>query len=365
MNTTQYQSSYPAASPDSPPRAIRRRSQFFKYAAAEKPGLTPDVAIKLKPEELNPLVLKYAMYLKKVAKTTGVFSRGEISVNSVGYYINTVKIFFDYHEITLAWKKIKRFIPERIAREYHVYSREEVKKLLAVANHRERAIILVMLSSGMRAEALVNIQIRDFEIMQDNVGHFVVYARTPSYYHTFCTPEATASIQFYLDWRKEMGEQLKQESPLIRNSIKDNFSKVAKHPTPISYMRLWEIMQKLIRKAGIPNSNNHTLQPNHAFRKFMNTIVANAKVNPLFKEIMMGHSLQLDRTYYNRNDPESLKALLEEYTKAIGLLTINQESKLKSEVLELEKELKGPGIWIQLRHCTRSLRHWNGCSDRS
>lgn len=125
-----------------------------------------------------------------------------------------------------------------------------MKKLLAVANHRERAIILIMLSSGMRAEALVNIQIRDFEIMQDNVGHFVVYARTPSYYHTFCTPEATAAIQFYLDWRKEMGEEPKPESPLIRNSIKDNFSKAAKHPTPISYMRLWEIMQKLIRRAG-------------------------------------------------------------------------------------------------------------------
>lgn len=278
------------------------------------------------------------MQLKQFAKTTEDFRHGEVSVNSVAFYINTVKIFFDYHEITLAWKKIKRFIPERIARKYHVYSKEEVKKLLAVANHRERAIILIMLSSGMRAEALVNIQIRDFEIMQDNVGHFVVYARTPSYYHTFCTPEATAAIQFYLDWRKEMGEEPKPESPLIRNSIKDNFSKAAKHPTPISYMRLWEIMQKLIRKAGIANPNNYSLQPNHAFRKFMNTIVANAKVNPLFKEIMMGHSLKLDRTYYNRNDPESLKALLEEYVKAIDTLTINDESRLRKEVSILEQK---------------------------
>lgn len=33
-------------------------SKFFNFAAVEKPGFTPDVAIKQKSEELNPLVLK-------------------------------------------------------------------------------------------------------------------------------------------------------------------------------------------------------------------------------------------------------------------------------------------------------------------
>lgn len=318
-------------------------TKFFNFAAAEKSGFNPDVAIKLKSEELNPLILKYAQHLKKIAKTSEEIRRGEVNVNSVAYYINAVKVFFDYNEITLAWKKIKRFLPERIVRKYHVYDRDEIRKLLAVANHRERAIILILVSSGMRAEALVRLQIRDFEIQEENIGHFVVYARTPSYYHTFCTPECTAAIRFYLDWRKEMGEvekgeDLRPESPLIRDNIKDAFAKDTKHPRPISYMRLWEIMQKLLRKAGISSSNNYSLQPNHSFRKFMNTAVANAKANPLFKEIMLGHSLNLDNTYYDRDDPQSLRVLLEEYSKAVDALTVDPKYLLQKQLAKVQGE---------------------------
>lgn len=318
-------------------------NKFFGYAAIEKKGFNPDAAIKMKPDKINPVVLKYAMHLKTVAKSTGEFKRGEVSVNSVGYYINPIKQFFDYHEVPLSWNKINRFIPERIAKKYHVYSREEIKKLLAVANHRERVIILVLASSGIRAEGLLQLQIRDFEVVPDNpdnVGHLIVYARSSQYYHTFCTPEAVAAIQFYLKWRQEMGEELKPEAPLIRDSIKDGFSRKTKHPSRITYIALYDVMQKLLRKAGISTEEKYALQPNHAFRKAMNTIVANAKANPLFKEIMMGHSIDLDNVYYDRDNPESLKALLEEYTKAIDVLTINDEHRLKKQVAELEVKAK-------------------------
>jgi hypothetical protein len=72
----------------------------------------------------------------------------------------------------------------------------------------------------------------------------------------------------------------------------------------------------------------------------MNTVIANAKANLMFKEIMLGHSLKLDNTYYNRDDPSSLKALLDEYVKAVDMLTINDEFRLKKEVVELREKLK-------------------------
>jgi integrase len=310
-------------------------NKFFNFAGVDNEGFDPDVAITMRPEELNPIVLKYAMHLKKVAKTTDDFKRGEINVNSVMYYLSPIKTFFDNNDITLSWKKIMRYVPEGTVRHYHVYGKEEIAKMLAVANHRERVILLILMTSGMRAQALVQLQIRDFEVLPDNnIGHFIVYARTKDYYHTFCTPECTAAIQFYLNWRKEMGEAVKPEAPLIRDSIKDAFSKKTKMPEPISYIRLWEIMQKLLRKANISNSN---IQPNHSFRKHMNTVVANAKANPLFKEIMLGHSLRLDNMYYNRDDPSSLEALHHEYLKAVDFLTINDEYRLKQENKQLKQ----------------------------
>jgi hypothetical protein len=192
----------------------------------------------------------------------------------------------------------------------------------------------------MRAEAMLDLQIQDFDIIdkEQEIGHFVVYARSPSFYHTFCTPECSRAIKFYLQWRQEMEEELKPTSPLIRDHITFKGSKQAKQPSRISYDRLYQLMLKLLRNANIDRTKGK-LQPNHSFRKFLNTTVANAKANPLFKEIMMGHSIKLDNTYYDKNNPESIKALLDEYIKAVDTLTINDEHRLKRQVVELEDKL--------------------------
>jgi integrase len=248
---------------------------------------------------------------------------------------------------SLPWKKIRRFIPEKIKVHYHVYSKDEIQKLLQVADFRERAIILILESSGMRVSGLLGLLVKDFEVLlqENNIGKLTVYARTDSYYHTFCTPECTAAIQFYLKWREEQGEIIKPTSPLIRDSIRKGLegrgaAPNTSMPRALSRSRLWEIMSLLISKANLKQEEERkNIQPDHSFRKFMNTAIANAKANPLFKEIMMGHSVKLDNVYYDRDNPESVTTLLEEYLKAVDLLTFNDEYRLKKEIKELKQEL--------------------------
>jgi coenzyme F420-reducing hydrogenase delta subunit len=61
----------------------------------------------------------------------------------------------------------------------------------------------------------------------------------------------------------------------------------------------------------------------------------NADVNPSFKKLLMGHSVQLDEVYYDKGSDKSRAKLLEEYSKAIDALTINEENRLKKKVEEL------------------------------
>jgi iron-sulfur cluster repair protein YtfE (RIC family) len=61
----------------------------------------------------------------------------------------------------------------------------------------------------------------------------------------------------------------------------------------------------------------------------------NADVHPSFKELLMGHSIKLDDVYYDVNSEKSRNKLLEEYSKAIDYLTINEENRLKKKVEEL------------------------------
>jgi hypothetical protein len=187
----------------------------------------------------------------------------------------------------------------------------------------------------MRVSGLLGLLVKDFEVLEENIGKLTVYARTDSYYHTFCTPECTATIQFYLKWREEQGEIIKPTSPLIRDSIRKGMEERGEAlntnmPSALSRSRLWKIMSLLISKANLKQEETN-IQPDHSFRKFMNTAIANAKANPLFKEIMMGHSVKLDNVYYDRDNSESVKALVEEYLKAVDLLTINDEYRLKRE----------------------------------
>jgi hypothetical protein len=73
----------------------------------------------------------------------------------------------------------------------------------------------------------------------------------------------------------------------------------------------------------------------NGFRKFFNTNLIKNKVNPAVKEMLMGHSIDLDDNYYRPPSDE----ILEEYLKAVNLLTINEENRLKIKVKELTRKV--------------------------
>jgi hypothetical protein len=74
----------------------------------------------------------------------------------------------------------------------------------------------------------------------------------------------------------------------------------------------------------------------NGFRKFVNTNFVRAKVDPIKKEMLLGHkrSLGLDVNYYRPNEDE----LLQEYLKAVDYLTIDNEHRLQRKVVELTQK---------------------------
>jgi hypothetical protein len=60
----------------------------------------------------------------------------------------------------------------------------------------------------------------------------------------------------------------------------------------------------------------------------------NSDVNLVVKEMLLGHSVGLERSYYR----PTTKKLLDEYLKAVNNLTINEENRLKIKVKQLETD---------------------------
>jgi hypothetical protein len=65
----------------------------------------PDELVKVNPQELKDMIIKYILELRKKSKNTaGKPKKGETSVNTIKMYLPGIKSFLNEHEIGLPWK---------------------------------------------------------------------------------------------------------------------------------------------------------------------------------------------------------------------------------------------------------------------
>jgi integrase len=302
-------------------------------------GTNPDTLIQLKPEQLTPMIVNYVLHLKKVAKqTAGKAKSGEICVNSVKTYLSGIQSFFVYNDMVLNWKKIIKYCPEPVTNNLRSYTKEEIIKLLSLADPRDRCLILLMVSTGIRVGAIKALRKKHLKLLMNNIGILTVYAESKrDCYNALVTPECLAAIDEYLEYRRKQGERITDESFLIRNKFA-TFSIETNRPKPLLEPVINKQMKFLLRKAGLPFDE---LQPDHSLRKFFNTALLNSDVNYSFKEILMGrHKRNLDRVYYDANNDKSREKIVLEYLKAVDTLTINEEYRLKKKISEYEEKIK-------------------------
>jgi integrase len=303
-------------------------------------NVNPDQLIRLDNSagQLKTKILNYIIHLKKIAKqSAGKPRKGEISVNSIKLYLTGVKSFLEFNEIALPWKKIAKFYPDDVTNSYRSYTKDEIKKLLSVADPRDRCIILLMASSGIRVGAIQTLKVRSIKRLDNEIGVVTVYPESKdSVYVALVTPEFLSSFDEYLKYRKSQGEKITTESWLIRDKFA-TFSTKTNKPIPPSDQSINKQMRFLLRKAGLPFEE---LQPDHSLRKFFNTALMNSDVTYTFKELLMGHSVKLDNVYYDKENEKSQQKILLEYMKAIDALTINDEYRLRKRIVEYEEKLK-------------------------
>ena len=120
----------------------------------------------------------------------------------------------------------------------------------------------------------------------------------------------------------------------------NDIEQVRKQGRPISINNMSNILSSLTIKAGVRQINHSSTgrerQPiplAHGYRKFFTTQCINAKVNPEVREMLLNYSIGLASSYYRPTEDE----ILEEYMKAVDLLTINPENRLLKKVSVLQE----------------------------
>ncbi len=191
----------------------------------------------------------------------------------------------------LTGKKIAKYYPEQVTNSLRAYTKEEISKLLPIADLRDRCLILLMVSTGMRVGAIKSLKIKHLTRLheQNNIGILSVYPESKDdKYNAIVTPECMASLDEYIEYRRKQHEKITEESYIIRDKFA-TFSKNTNRSKPLAELTINKQMKFLLRKAGLPYEQ---LQPDQSFRKFFNTCLMNSNVAYSFKELLMGHSVK-------------------------------------------------------------------------
>lgn len=313
--------------------------------------ITPDELLKKSPAELKSMVINYVIHLKKVAKKTACKPKpGEISVNSVPQYTNGIKSFLDFHEIIIPWKTVARFYPEQVTSDLVAPTDEEIKKLWAHADVWDRVLISLEHGSGVRRGVLANpmpLRFKHITKMENGMGKGWAYAESKEHRKPIRLHHETMKmIEDLRAWREAQGEKITPDSLIMRDKYAP-MSHLTNRPSAVNGGGLTERMTRLYKKAGVDSSK---IQPCHGFRKVFSTKVRSVGVDRDVKRLLMGQSSDLDDVYDNQDDPQYQDMLTAEYEKAIDVLTINEENRLrrKVEVLQVKVD-KVDQIWEEFQ----------------
>lgn len=194
-------------------------------------GVTTLRELVEKPQKIIESDIKaYLVYLRNKKK---------VSYNTAVLYLSVIKKFYIVNtDYQIKWNLINMYlgnddtdngydddIREVEEQEDRPYSKEEIKKMFSAAQEiRVKLVISLMSSSGLRNGAVNILKLRDLEkIEKYNIYKITAYRKSKKYsYKTFCSPECSALIDSYLEYRKNQGEQLTGNSPLIREQFNTN-----------------------------------------------------------------------------------------------------------------------------------------------
>jgi integrase len=261
-------------------------------------------------------------------------------------------------------------------------TKEDIQTVLQYCDPLERAIVLVGCSSGLSAEDITRLKIKDFKAGYNPKTEIttlnLIRQKTQIKFITFMTPEASRAICDYLAFRERKPKvnapyrlrQLEKQRItrpegylFVQKNIPEEYLDISKeelneHLSEKVRNQVWQQRENIrqIDKKTLMNLYRNlavsaqkaaphgvwSLIRSHNMRKFFNTTLVNAGCNNIYVELWMGHAIESTKDAYFRPDPQEIIKI---YQKYIPHLTISKylvvtESDDYKRVVQENEDLK-------------------------
>lgn len=309
-------------------------NQFLKDGAK-----TSDLQILLdyKPRVLEQMTIGHVENLRDKGKAHRTI---KLHVAAILHFFVTL------NDTLLNKRKITRFIPpddDEFAHSDKAYDIEDILRLINAGDIRAKVIILLLSSTGMRQGALSSLLYGHLtSIPEHNLYQIQVYANSRKWrYTTYCTPECRQMVDTYLDYRRRLGENITDETPLIRELFSPSNPFVINRPKRCTDEMVIQSLEKALHKSGVnqhsigsQKGKRRSIMRSHGLRKFTLTRMKKAGIDFSDRHALLGYKSNIanDLNYDRTEESDRLLS----YVSAIPLLTIDPNQRLQQKVKDLE-----------------------------
>ena len=272
--------------------------------------------------------------------------KGEIAAGTLRNSVKSLKAFCDSADLNITWKKVTKGLPKaRQSSNDRAPTVEEIRKIVDYPDRRIKPIIYTMVSSGIRLGAWDYLKWKHVKPISNDEGKIVaarldVYAGDVEEYYSFVNIEAFNALKEWMNFRASYGEKINGDSWLMRDlwqTTNMNYGArwgLATSPKKLKSSGIKRLLERAvweqgIRKPLVEGVNRHEWKVAHGYRKFYKSR-AEQIMKPINVEITMGHDIGISSSYYKPTERD----VLDDYIKAIPLLTINGNSTILQKQVE-------------------------------
>ncbi len=320
-------------------------TQIIEEAIQEEEKNMRMSAMKIKENLVN-----FKIYLEELGN----------SPQTIRNKINSVKTFYHEYEISTPRIKLNKKSGNKNLEE--IPTKEHITEALKHTSIRNRAIVLLMTSSGMGSAEIRSLTYEHFIKAIDGVltdlteeekldihkvqsrvkdkdivpVWDVVRQKTQTRYYTFSTPESVQAIVDYLIDNQRTNKPIKSKTDYLfaikGKKMKEN--------------ALTQIFRSMNDKCEFGKEGYQRFFRSHAMRKFMGTSLFGAGMDRAKIKMLLGHSEDQTNEAYFKFPVEGLKKIYLEYMDAItinntkaAVVESNDYQFLASKILEKDETI--------------------------